>query len=345
MGVLFAANSMGETNMTVNQTLIDIKDLVVSFKARGQIESLMSKKNRTVTAVDNVSLKLKRNEIFGLVGESGSGKTTLAKAILRLVDPKSGDIKFEGMEITGMSQANLRPYRKKMQMVFQDPLSSMNPRYLIEDALRIPLRLHRIVDKTDEDRKIDEILSKVGLTRNFKKCFPHELSGGQLQRSAIARALTMAPEFLIADEAVSKLDVSVRAQILNLLKDLQAETEMTILFITHDLYVARFLCDRLGVMYFGKLVEMATTKELFEQPLHPYSRTLIGTVREDINANDDFSAMASDAFNPTKDDRKKCRFYKRCQERFNLCIDSHPATRKITETHSVACHQVLKDKL
>lgn len=342
MGILSAANFMGKTNMAVNQTLIDIKDLVVRFKAHGKIESLLSKKNSMVTAVDNVSLKLKRNEIFGLVGESGSGKTTLAKAILRLVDPKSGGIRFEGIEITRMSQASLRPYRKKMQMVFQDPLSSMNPRYLIEDALRIPLRLHRIVDKTEEDRKINEILSKVGLTRNFKKCFPHELSGGQLQRAAIARALTMEPEFLIADEAVSKLDVSVRAQILNLLKDLQEETKMTVLFITHDLYVARFLCDRTGVMYFGKLVEMATTKELFEQPLHPYSRILIGTVREDIRTRNDFSAMASDVFNPDKDDLIRCRFYRRCQERLKLCGDYHPATQKITDTHSVACYHYLK---
>jgi oligopeptide/dipeptide ABC transporter ATP-binding protein len=328
--------------MTVNRTLVEIKDLVVRFKAQGKIESLISKKNRTVTAVDNVSLKIEKNEIFGLVGESGSGKTTLAKAILRLVDPKSGDISFEGMEIARMSQASLRPHRKKMQMVFQDPLSSMNPRYLIEDALRIPLRLNRIVDKTEEDRKINEVLSKVGLTRNFRKSYPHEISGGQLQRAAIARALTMQPTFLIADEAVSKLDVSVRAQILNLLKDLQEETEMTVLFITHDLYVARYLCDRVGVMYFGKLLEMGKTEELFQKPLHPYSRILIGTVREEIGIKSGFSAMAGDVFNPTEDDPKKCRFYKRCQERLNQCGDSHPATQKISDTHTVACYHWIK---
>jgi len=229
-------------------------------------------------AVDDVSLTLQAGEILGLVGESGSGKTTLGKTLLRLCAPRSGRILLRGTDISHLAEGALRPHRRQMQMVFQDPLSSFNPRQTIGAALAVPLRLHRLCPPDRIAAAVESLLADVGLPKDFSRRFPHQLSGGQLQRAAIGRALVLSPALIVADEAVSKLDVSVRAQILNLLRRVHAEKGLSLLFITHDLHVARFLCHRIAVMRRGRLVEIGPTARLFAAPEHAYTKALLGTV-------------------------------------------------------------------
>lgn len=231
-----------------------------------------------VRAVDEVSLEIAPGEILGLVGESGSGKTTLGKTLLRLHEPIGGRILLRGQDIAHLGEAALRPHRRAMQMVFQDPLSSFNPRHTIGEAIATPLLLHRLCPRAETPARVARILDEVGLPAAFAARYPHQMSGGQLQRAAIGRALVLSPALIVADEAVSKLDVSVRAQILNLLRAVQARTGLAMLFITHDLHVARFLCHRIGVMHFGKLLEIGPTEQVFGSPAHDYTRALIGTL-------------------------------------------------------------------
>ena len=249
--------------------MLEVSDLVVTFPSG----------TRSFRAVNGVSLSLNAGEVLGLVGESGSGKTTLGKTVLRLYRPNAGRIVIGGNDITTRGERALRPLRRDMQMVFQDPLSSFNPRGRIEEALAIPLRLHRVAPPKDIPDRVSELLRRVGLPASFRSRFPHELSGGQLQRVAIARALCLSPKLVVADEPVSKLDVSVRAQILNLFRDMQQETGVAMLFITHDLRVALYLCDRIAVMYLGMIVEMGATDELFTAPKHEYTRALLNADR------------------------------------------------------------------
>lgn len=232
-----------------------------------------------LTALDGVSLDVAPGEILGLVGESGSGKTTLGKTALRLYEPAAGRILLHGRDIAHLPEAALRPHRRAMQMVFQDPLSSFNPRQSIATAIATPLLLHRLCPKAEVPARVLAILDEVGLPAAFAPRFPHQMSGGQLQRAAIGRALALSPELIVADEAVSKLDVSVRAQILNLLRDVQRRANLAMIFITHDLHVARFLCHRVAVMHFGKLLEIGPTEQVFGNPRHEYTKALIGTLR------------------------------------------------------------------
>lgn len=324
--------------MSEAQDLITINNLAVRFRAKRGLDAALSRKASYITAIDDVSLNIEQGEIYGLVGESGSGKTTLGKTILRLVDPSEGSILLDGKDLSGLSERRLRPFRRQLQMVFQDPLSSLNPRQRVSEALAVPLRLYNIVPKDQVDRRVDELLTRVGLSSVFRDRYPHELSGGQLQRVAIGRALALNPRFLVADEAVSKLDVSVRAQILNLFKDIQAETGITMLFITHDLQVARYLCTRIGVMYFGKLVEVGPTEELFSNPRHPYTQALLSTLSRDADQSRD-GTFAEEAFNPTEDDRVGCRFYKRCTMRQEHCAQTHPELETVKGGHQVACYE------
>ncbi len=255
----------------MTEPLLRIEDLVVEFPDP-------HRPGMRVRAVDGVSLTLDRGEILGLVGESGSGKTTIAKTVLRLYRPHAGRILLDGAEVTKLNEAQLRPVRRQAQMVFQDPLSSFNPRHTIGRALSTPMLLHHVCPRRAVRTEVERILSDVGLPASFATRYPHQLSGGQLQRAAIGRALSLSPSLVVADEAVSKLDVSVRAQILNLLKRLHAERGLSLLFITHDLHVAQFLSHRIGVMRAGKLLEIGPTNEVFAHPVHDYTRMLLGTI-------------------------------------------------------------------
>jgi ABC-type oligopeptide transport system ATPase subunit len=251
--------------------LLRIEDLTVRFPD-------LHREGGVLTALDSISLEVAPGEILGVVGESGSGKTTLGKTALRLYEPADGRILLRGRDIAHLSEAELRPHRRSMQMVFQDPLSSFNPRQTIATAIATPLLLHKLCPKAEVQARVLAILDEVGLPAAFAPRFPHQMSGGQLQRAAIGRALALSPELIVADEAVSKLDVSVRAQILNLLRDVQRRANLAMIFITHDLHVARFLCHRVAVMHFGKLLEIGPTEDIFERPQHEYTRALIGTL-------------------------------------------------------------------
>ncbi|MBI1386770.1 MAG: ATP-binding cassette domain-containing protein [Rhizobiales bacterium] len=324
--------------MNTRTPLLSIENLSVRFRTRRGIDQLLSRGPSHLTAVDDVSLTVRPGEILGLVGESGSGKTTLGKAVLRLVDPSAGRIVFEGRDISHLSQGELRPLRRRIQTVFQDPLSSLNPRHRVRETIATPLRLHHVAPTSELDAAVDRILTRVGLSPVFRDRYPHELSGGQLQRVAIGRALALEPALMIADEAVSKLDVSVRAQILNLFKDIQTRSGMTMIFITHDLHVARYLCTRIGVMYFGKLVEIAPTEQLFTAPRHPYTVALLSTVDTSL-AIDQNGSIAQEAFNPTTDDRRGCRFAKRCPLRAEECAVRHPDGETVSPDHDVSCYR------
>jgi peptide/nickel transport system ATP-binding protein/oligopeptide transport system ATP-binding protein len=255
----------------MTEPLLRIEDLTVRFRDP-------NREGGTLTALDGVSLDVAPGEILGLVGESGSGKTTLGKTALRLHEPAGGRILLRGRDIAHLSEAALRPHRRAMQMVFQDPLSSFNPRQTIATAIATPLLLHRLCSKAEVWARVLAILEEVGLPAAFAPRFPHQMSGGQLQRAAIGRALALSPDLIVADEAVSKLDVSVRAQILNLLRAVQRRSGLAMIFITHDLHVARFLCHRVAVMHFGKLLEIGPVEEVFDRPRHDYTRALIGTL-------------------------------------------------------------------
>jgi ABC-type oligopeptide transport system ATPase subunit len=251
--------------------LLRIEDLVVAFADRHRPGGMLR-------AVDGVSLSIGTGEILGLVGESGSGKTTLGKALLRLYEPASGRILLGGVDLTHLNERALRPHRRQLQMVFQDPLSSFNPRHTIGEAIATPLRLHRLCAAEEVAAEVGRILRDVGLNETFMGRYPNQMSGGQLQRAAIGRALAVSPALIVADEAVSKLDVSVRAQVLNLLRTIHAQRGLSMLFITHDLHVARFLCHRIGVMQAGRLVEIGATDEVYGQPRHAYTQALLATI-------------------------------------------------------------------
>jgi ABC-type oligopeptide transport system ATPase subunit len=255
----------------MTEVLLSAEDLVVAFKDAHHARGVN-------VAVDGVSLQIGKGEIFGLVGESGSGKTTLGKTLLRLNEPRAGRIRLDGVDLTHLSEGQLRPYRRRMQMVFQDPLSSFNPRRTIGQAIADPMRLHRLHPRAGIGAEVARVLADVGLPESFASRYPHQMSGGQLQRAAIGRALALDPDIIIADEAVSKLDVSVRAQVLNLLRTIHARRGLSLLFITHDLHVARYLCHRIGVMRAGRLLECGPTAEVFARPRDDYTRTLLGTI-------------------------------------------------------------------
>ena len=307
--------------------LVETNDLVVSFKdATGGY----------FTAVDGVTLSVAKGEVLGLVGESGSGKTTLAKAILRLYEPASGTLYFDGQDITHAGERTLRSIRRQMQMVFQDPLSSFNPRVRIGEAIGLALRLQKRTPASEIPVKVAALLSQVGLGQQFATRYPHEMSGGQLQRVAIARALAVEPRLIVADEAVSKLDVSVRAQILNLLRDVQASTGVALIFITHDLRVARFLCDRIGVMFFGRLVEIGLTPDIFERPRHPYTKALLSTLEDD-----GADAAALEPAAPAGS--AGCRYRTRCPISKPECASERPELQLTDDGRQmVACPFVLR---
>ncbi|SFT03264.1 ABC transporter ATP-binding protein [Saccharopolyspora flava] len=320
--------------------LVDLDDVKVHFPIKKGV--VLDRTVGHVYAVDGVSLTIHRGETYGLVGESGCGKSTLGRAVLRLEKPTGGKVVFDGTDLSGMKGEKLRRMRQRMQMVFQDPLSSLDPRQSVESLLVEGMRAHGLAgDKRATDERLRELLDAVGLPATALRKYPHEFSGGQRQRIGIARALSVGPDLVVADEPVSALDVSVQAQVLNLLEDLQEEFGLTYLVIAHDLAVVRHIADRVGVMYLGGIVEESTSDSLYAEPLHPYSKALLSAVpvpdpqvedgREQILLTGDLPSPANP---PTG-----CRFHTRCPWRqAERCDTERPQLRELAPGHRVACH-------
>jgi oligopeptide/dipeptide ABC transporter ATP-binding protein len=312
-----------------HDTAMRIRDLVLDFRVARQFRAAS-----VLRALDHVSLDIAPGEIVGLVGESGSGKTTLGKAILGVHRPGAGSILYRDRDLASLPASDWGPLRRELQMVFQDPLSSFNPRFTIESSLALPLRLHAICPRERIREEVRALLTRVGLGPEHAAHYPHELSGGQLQRVAIARAISVRPRLIVADEAVSKLDVSVRAQVLNLLKRMNRETGAGIVFITHDLGVARFLCDRIAVMFFGRIVETGPTEQVFGNPRHPYTLSLIEARRAGARA---IATDADETDLAIPDPARACNYAARCPRRMPACLVTRPALASGDEGHAVAC--------
>lgn len=291
-----------------------------------------------VKAVEEVSFELKRGEVVGLVGESGSGKSTVGRTLLRLIEPTSGTLEFDGNQILNLSKRDMRHMRRRMQLIFQDPFSSLNPYMRVGQTLEEPLIVHRLRRTTADRRtRVGELLEMVGLRASHANRYPHEFSGGQRQRIVIARALASEPDFVVADEAVSALDVSVQAQIINLLRQLQSELQLAMLFIGHDLGVIRYLADRTMVMYLGRIVEMAPTEELFRNPRHPYTRALLSAIPDpDPNRAKTRVILKGDVPSPVNPP-SGCAFRSRCPSAIAACADMIPPMRTVAANHTVAC--------
>jgi oligopeptide/dipeptide ABC transporter ATP-binding protein len=325
------------------QPLLRTEGLKVHFPITSGL--IFERRVGAVRAVDGVSLDVRRGETLGLVGESGCGKSTFARAVIRLVDATEGRIFFDGTDVTALKGDGLRRMRRRMQMIFQDPYASLNPRMTIGSMLAEPLHVHGIASGAEATKRAQELIETVGLPRNAINRYPHEFSGGQRQRAGIARALAVQPEFIAADEAVSALDVSIQAQIINLLAALQSEFDLTFLFIAHDLSVVRHISDRIAVMYLGEVVELSPSRELYDQPLHPYTVALVSAVPipdPRVETRRKRMILRGDVPSPANPP-SGCRFHTRCWLRRELgdperCAVETPELRQIRPGHGVACH-------
>ena len=305
--------------------LVRVENLKKHFKVGRKI----------VKAVDGVSFEVMEGETLGLIGESGCGKTTLGRTLVRLTEPTDGKIFFQDKEISSLSQKKFRPLRKKIQIVFQDPYSSLNPRMTIREILSRPLKIFEKLTKSEIEERITKAMTSVGLRPEHLNRYPHEFSGGQRQRIAIARALILNPEFVVLDEPTSALDVSVQAQILNLLKELKKSFNMTYLFISHDLSVIRYMSDRIAVMYLGKIVEMASSDELFENPIHPYTKLLMRSIP---NPDPDKKNLIGLEVPDMVIAGSGCRYHPRCPMKMKRCEEEEPQLVEVSENHLVACY-------
>ncbi|ABP66645.1 oligopeptide/dipeptide ABC transporter, ATPase subunit [Caldicellulosiruptor saccharolyticus DSM 8903] len=316
----------------MDEILIEIKNLKKYFPVRSGFG-----KKAYIKAVDDVSFFIKKGETLGLVGESGCGKSTTGRTIIRLYEPTSGQIIFKGEDIT---KKDMLPYRKYMQMIFQDPYASLNPRMTVGDIIGEPIEIHNIAKGNEKKERVQELLRLVGLNSEHANRYPHEFSGGQRQRIGIARALAVEPEFIICDEPISALDVSIQAQIVNMLEDLQQELGLTYLFIAHDLSMVKHISSRVGVMYLGKLVELASSNELYEKPLHPYTQALLSAIPipdPKISRERTRIILEGDVPSPLNPP-SGCRFRTRCKYAFDRCKEEEPEFKNVGSGHYVACH-------
>ena len=319
------------------EVLLEVRDLVKHFSVGG---GMFGGRAGTVRAVDGISFSLRRGETLGLVGESGCGKTTTGRCILQLERPTSGQVIFEGRDLGTLSDTDLRPMRRRMQVIFQDPYASLNPRMTVGQILAEPLAVHGVVpDRQRRRDRVRDLLSRVGLLPQHADRYPHQLSGGQRQRVGIARALAVEPSLIVCDEPVSALDVSIQAQIINLLEDLQSELGLTYLFIAHDLAVVRHISDRVAVMYLGKMVEIADRRELYDKPLHPYTKALLAAVPIPdpvIEAQRVHSVLVGEVPSPLNPP-SGCVFHPRCPIAIDRCRGEVPPLREVTPSHWAAC--------
>ena len=334
--------------METSKTLIEVKNVCQEFHlTKGLLQSLrfekgkLVKEDKVVHAVNDVSFEIKKGEVFSLVGESGCGKSTTARTDIRLLEPTSGQVLYKGKDISHLGPNELLPYRKSMQMIFQDPYASLNPRMTVRELIQAPLDVYSHESEAEKLAKVKNIMAKVGLREEYMSKYPHEFSGGQRQRIVIARALILEPKFIFCDEPVSALDVSVRAQVLNLMKDLQKEFNLTYMFISHDLSVVRFLCDRIGVMYLGRMVEIADRQELYDNPMHPYTKALLSAIPvPDVDVKHEQMLLEGDIPSPINPP-KGCKFHTRCRYCTEICKNVTPQFEEVEPGHFVACHHKL----
>jgi oligopeptide transport system ATP-binding protein len=317
-----------------DDTLIEVKNLTKYFPA-GQ--GLFGKGTGVVKALDDVSFTIRKGETFGLVGESGCGKTTTGRCILRLIEPTSGEVSFDGKDLLSVDAANLRRMRRDMQIIFQDPYSSLNPRMRVGQIVVEPLTIHNVGSKAERRDRVAELLQLVGLDASHAQRYPHEFSGGQRQRIGIARALALNPKFIVCDEPVSALDVSVQAQVVNLLQDLQEQLNLTYLFISHGLSVVEHISTRVGIMYLGKLVEVASSEEIFRNPLHPYTRALLSAIpKPEPDERRNRLPLLGDIPTPLNPP-SGCRFRTRCTMAEPRCAETEQRLVEVSKDHFVAC--------
>jgi len=317
--------------------LVEIRSLKKHFRLPG---GWLSGGVKLVYAVDGIDLTIASGETFGLVGESGCGKTTLGRIILRLIDPTSGTVTFDGQDITAIDKSRLKPIRREMQIVFQNPLSSLSPRLKVEQIIAEPLNAHRTLPINEIRPRVIELLEQVGLGKQHLDRFPHEISGGQCQRVAVARALALNPKLIVLDEPTSALDVSVQAQIINLLDDLKKKHGLTYLFISHDLNVVQHISDRIGVMYLGKLVEFGDSQDVYTEPLHPYTQALFGAIPMPIVDNTRALRVLEGNVPSPVNPPSGCRFHTRCPLAQKICQETEPVLRHVRAARQVACHFV-----
>ncbi len=327
----------------MSDKLVQVENLVKHFPVkRNFIDALFGKEQKFVHAVDGVSFSIEKGKTLGLVGESGSGKTTTGRLILRLLEATGGKVLVDNKDVLSMPKEELRKFRTNMQIIFQDPMASLNPYMKIGDAIKDPLKIHKMMSPGEQKDKVLEMLELVNLepAEDFYKRYPRELSGGQRQRIVIARALIMNPKFIVADEAIAMLDVSVRSQLLKLLNELKEKFNLTYLFITHDLATTKYICDEIAVMYLGQIVEKGTFKDIYSDSLHPYTKALISAVPEpNPNKKKESFIPKGEVPNPI-DPPKGCRFHPRCIYAKPICKEVQPEMKKVSDTHYVACHLI-----